>query len=105
MNTAPRLGRSVMAAIGRELRLLYADIIAQGLPEHFAAILRRLDQPLDESTRPAASAPSQRMRRDDEVPNDGETHKRVGLIGSLSALLAVCAHGTCTSLMAARRSK
>jgi hypothetical protein len=101
----PTLGREVMAAIGRELRLLYREIIVEGVPDHFAAILRRLDQPLHESTRPAASAPSQHVRRDDEVPNDDETHERGGLIGSLSALLAVCAHGTCTSLMAARRSK
>jgi hypothetical protein len=32
------------AAIGRELRLLYADIIAEGVPDRFAEILRKLDE-------------------------------------------------------------
>jgi hypothetical protein len=31
-----------MRAIGRELRAMYAHIIAEGLPEHLADILRRL---------------------------------------------------------------
>jgi len=33
-----------MAAIGRELRAMYANIIAEGVPEQFAEILRRLDE-------------------------------------------------------------
>ncbi len=45
---APALGPDVMAAIGRELRLMYAEIIAEGVPERFAAILRRLDDPSNE---------------------------------------------------------
>jgi Anti-sigma factor NepR len=40
----------MLAAIGRELRLIYADIIAQGVPEHLAAILRSLDDPSNESS-------------------------------------------------------
>ena len=32
-----------MAAIVRELRATYADIIAEGMPERFAEILRKLD--------------------------------------------------------------
>jgi Anti-sigma factor NepR len=43
----PKLGREVMAAVGRELRLLYREIIVEGVPERFAAILRRLDEPVD----------------------------------------------------------
>jgi hypothetical protein len=42
---APALGPAVMRAIGRMLRAVYAEIIAEGVPEHFAAILRRLDEP------------------------------------------------------------
>jgi hypothetical protein len=42
---APALGPAVMRAIGGKLRAMYADIIAEGVPEHFAAILRRLDEP------------------------------------------------------------
>jgi hypothetical protein len=42
---APVLGRTVLRAIGRELRVTYADIIVEGVPERFAATLRRLDEP------------------------------------------------------------
>jgi DNA-binding transcriptional LysR family regulator len=34
-----------MRAIGRKPRAMYADIIAEGVPERFIAILRRLDEP------------------------------------------------------------
>jgi len=94
----PKLGREVMAAIGRELRLLYREIIDEGVPERLAAILRRLDEPVhagaksglppERLSKDAPSAPSQHVSRDDEVPNDGESHESVGLIGSLSAMLA-----------------
>jgi hypothetical protein len=43
MNAGVRLGRGVMVAIGRELRVMYAHIVAERVPEHFAEILRRLD--------------------------------------------------------------
>jgi Anti-sigma factor NepR len=46
--SAPSLGPRVMAAIGRELRRMYADIIAEGVPERFAEILRGLDEPGNE---------------------------------------------------------
>jgi hypothetical protein len=44
----PMLGPDVMKVIGRELRTISADIIAEGLPEQFAAILRGLDEPRNE---------------------------------------------------------
>ena len=44
---APALGLAEMRAIGRKLRAMYADIIAEGVPERFAAILRRLDEASD----------------------------------------------------------
>jgi hypothetical protein len=44
-NSRPALGRAEMRAIGGRLRAMYADIIAEGVPEWFAAILRRLDKP------------------------------------------------------------
>lgn len=50
-----------MAAIGRELRLIYADIIFQGVPERFAAILRRLDDPSNEG--PKNEPPAARSDR------------------------------------------
>jgi hypothetical protein len=45
---APTLGPYVMRAIGRELRAMYNDIVAEGVPERFAEILRRLDEPSNE---------------------------------------------------------
>jgi hypothetical protein len=42
---APALGPAVMRTIGRELQAMYAEIIAEGVPERFAEILRRLDDP------------------------------------------------------------
>ena len=45
---APALGPKVMAAIGQEMRRMYADIIAEGVPERLAEILRRLDEPTSE---------------------------------------------------------
>jgi Anti-sigma factor NepR len=44
-SNARTLGPAVMRAIGRKLRAMYAHIIADGVPEHFAAILCRLDKP------------------------------------------------------------
>ena len=44
-NKPPALGPAVMREIGRLLRAMYAEIIAEGVPEGFAAILRRLDKP------------------------------------------------------------
>ena len=44
----PTLGPEVMTAIGRELRRMYAEIIAEGVPERFAEIVRKLDEPGNE---------------------------------------------------------
>jgi hypothetical protein len=44
MATVGTLDAASMAVIGKQLRLMYADIIAEGVPERFAQILRRLDQ-------------------------------------------------------------
>jgi hypothetical protein len=47
----PALGPEVRAVIGRKLRLMYADIIAEGVPERFAEILRRLVEPSNEGSK------------------------------------------------------
>jgi hypothetical protein len=44
MDAGVKLDRGVMVAIGRQLRVKYAHIVAEGVPEQFAEILRRLDQ-------------------------------------------------------------
>jgi hypothetical protein len=40
-----RTRRDEGKCLGRELRAMYAEIIAEGVPERFAEILRRLDDP------------------------------------------------------------
>jgi hypothetical protein len=45
---APALRPDILAAIGRELRQTYSDIIAEGVPERFAEILRKLDESSNE---------------------------------------------------------
>jgi hypothetical protein len=55
---APALGPEVIRAIGRELRRLYADIIAEGVPQHFAEILRRLDEPSNEGSKNDPTPPT-----------------------------------------------
>jgi len=51
MDTGVGLGRDVMVAIGRELRAMYADIVAEGVPERFAEILLRLDDSRSEGAK------------------------------------------------------
>jgi len=55
----PKLSREVMAAIGRELRVQYREIIIEGVPERFAEILRLLDEPSPEGSNnePPPAAP------------------------------------------------
>jgi len=54
MATVGKLSADSMAAIGRELRLKYKEIIAEGMPERFAKILRRLDEPSNEGSKEPA---------------------------------------------------
>jgi hypothetical protein len=39
------LGPEVKAKIGHQLRLMYDEVVNQGVPDRFAEILRRLDPP------------------------------------------------------------
>jgi hypothetical protein len=57
MDAGVKLSRAVMAAIGRELRVMYADIVTEGVPEQFAEILRRL-----------AESSAEGAKRDDPPP-------------------------------------
>jgi len=56
--TAPALEPYVMRAIGRELRAMYAGVIAEGVPERFAEILRQLDEPTNEGSKNDATPPT-----------------------------------------------
>jgi Anti-sigma factor NepR len=55
---APSLGPDIMAAVGRQLRVIYADIVAEGVPAHFAEILRRLEEPSHEGSKNAPTPPT-----------------------------------------------
>ncbi len=54
----PALGPEVLAAIGRELRRMHIDIIAEGVPERFAEILRRLNEPSNEDSKNEPTPPT-----------------------------------------------
>jgi hypothetical protein len=49
--TAATLGPNTMAHLGRQLRAMYDHIIAEGVPEQFAEIVRRLDEPSNEGSK------------------------------------------------------
>ncbi len=51
MKPVAKLGNEVKAKIGQQLRLMYDEIVEQGVPERFAAILRDLDEPSDEGSK------------------------------------------------------
>ena len=58
MATVGTLSADSMAAIGRELRLKYKQVIAEGMPERFK-ILRRLDEPSNEGSKGQPTSPYQ----------------------------------------------
>jgi hypothetical protein len=57
-NPSPTLDRNIMAHLGRELQAMYADIIAEGVPERFAEILRRLDEASDQGSNNEPTPPT-----------------------------------------------
>jgi hypothetical protein len=50
MKPVAKLGNDVKAKIGQQLRLMYDEIVEQGVPDRFAAILRDLDEPGDKGS-------------------------------------------------------
>ena len=51
MATMGKLDATSMAVIGKQLRLMYAEIIAEGVPERSAEILRRRDNEASQSVK------------------------------------------------------
>ena len=39
--TEVRLGREVQARIGQQLRAIYEEVVSEGVPQHFADLVRR----------------------------------------------------------------
>jgi Anti-sigma factor NepR len=51
MKPVAQLGTDIKAKIGQQLRLMYDEIVDQGVPERFTEILHGLDDPIDESSK------------------------------------------------------
>jgi hypothetical protein len=45
-----KLGPDIKAKIGQQLRVMYGEIVNQGVPDRFVEILRGLDGPDDEGS-------------------------------------------------------
>jgi hypothetical protein len=50
-----KLGPDIKAKIGQQLRLMYGEVVNQGVPERFIEILRGLDDPSDEGSKNESS--------------------------------------------------
>ena len=44
-NHVVKLGPDIKAQIGMQLRLMYGEVVDQGVPERFVEMLKRLDDP------------------------------------------------------------
>jgi hypothetical protein len=42
------LNREIQSKIGQQLRAMYDDVVQEGVPDRFADLLRRLDNPSDQ---------------------------------------------------------
>ena len=42
------LNREIQTKIGQQLRAMYDDVVQEGVPDRFAELLRRIDNPSDE---------------------------------------------------------
>ena len=51
MKPVAKLGTDIKAKIGQQLRVMYDEIVEQGVPERFAKILRGLDDPSAEGSK------------------------------------------------------
>ena len=51
MKPVAKLGTDTKAKIGQQLRLMYDEIVEQGVPDRFTKILRSLDDPSDKGSK------------------------------------------------------
>ena len=51
MKPVAKLGNDVKAKIGQQLRLMYDEVVEQGVPDRFTKILRSLDDPSDKGSK------------------------------------------------------
>jgi hypothetical protein len=50
MKPVAKLGTDIKAKIGQQLRLMYDEIVEQGVPDRFSKILRSLDDASDKGS-------------------------------------------------------
>ncbi len=48
----PKLNRDIQAEIGKALRVMYDDVVKQGVPDRFANLLTNLDERQDSDKTP-----------------------------------------------------
>jgi hypothetical protein len=46
-----KLGPDIKAKIGQQLRLMYGEVVDQGVPDRFAEMLKRLDDATDRGSK------------------------------------------------------
>jgi hypothetical protein len=46
------LNAEIQSRIGHQLRAMYDDVVRQGVPDRFAELIRKLDQPGDKTDKP-----------------------------------------------------
>jgi hypothetical protein len=49
--TVVKLGPDIKAKIGQQLRLMYGEVVDQGVPDRFAEMLKRLDDATDRGSK------------------------------------------------------
>jgi hypothetical protein len=49
--TVVKLGPDIKAKIGQQLRLMYGEVVDQGVPDRFAEMLKRLDDATDRDSK------------------------------------------------------
>jgi hypothetical protein len=49
--TVVKLGPDIKAKIGQQLRLMYSEIVEQGVPDRFVEMLKRLDDATEQGSK------------------------------------------------------
>jgi len=50
-NGVVKLGPDIKARIGQQLRLMYSEVVDQGVPDRFVEMLKRLDDPTNRGSK------------------------------------------------------
>jgi hypothetical protein len=70
---APKLGPDIKAKIGLQLRGMYGEVVSQGVPERFKAILTQLPDDDEDANMPESQAAEPpKIDRDSKIVGDPE---------------------------------